>query len=521
MLDTLYHARTDLCSLGIVAFIVIVMLAMMGNLTLGGIHRGLSTFSGAVEVMIFVWITGDLAGIIKAVQARGVDQNPLMDLAGQLFFKATWFLLFACLLNFLFGILAMWFQHARFTNQGKGQSRDILEDLQAMLGLSRRRRKIVKLLRNMRLSVSDRSSKLQQHEMVLMKIRGIWVRDQLLQQGAVEDACAMCAPVPVGKSAMMNYRMKAVMVSERVCENLSNDVNITGTAAQLRDTRILLQARALARAVKTVREITQTVQLSLLELRVASAEQMAMSHHLQQVARQPEQHFQRSRLLGSANETSSSFGSYSKYHSGVSKMSSFRSTALVMDEVEIEPLPEEVFPDPSLSRRYACSRGSIKEASWTSSTVSMAWRDNQQAEYDFAIASSSHANTVTSLMQHELLGVSGSISDESSRAMLVRPVEQSVMSIGDFGETAFSSMEKVSNGVDELYIYGSSVEELPLKDIPGSVVEAREVTSSNRCKELSDLSARGGSNGRLHTAPSESRRSHEAVRPKMIVTPFL
>ena len=299
------------------------------------------------------WLYGDLAGINNAVKAHGVDQTLLMTFAGQLFFTATWFFLSACLLNFLFGILIMSFYEVTFTSRKKGSGRDVLEDLQAMIGPSRRRKMLFNLLKDMRLPSSKRSAGIHRQQEILMKIRGIWLKDRLLQQGAIENAFASNADT-------MAERLQAAAISGLIFEKLGKEVKISGTALQLRDTRILHQARSLASAAKAVKEITRSVQLSLMDLQTASDQQMLMWSNLEQLNRQPEhwprgpysEHWLRGPYSFLSVNQRESVSSHSGFLPGDSSRpsSGATSSSALAGGTEVEPLmTEDILPDVSFS----------------------------------------------------------------------------------------------------------------------------------------------------------------------------
>ena len=551
MFDTLYLARANLFSLGIVAFVIIAMLAMMGNLTLGPVHSGLASFSGAFEVISLFFFYGDLAGINSAVKARGVDQTPLMSFAGQLFFAATWFFLSAVLLNFLFGILIMSFYEARFTKRENGPERDVLEDLRAMLGPTRRRKRLVKLLQDMRLPVPSRSAETlkKQEEMILMRIRGIWLQGELLQQGAIENAFASTADTMAG-------RLQAAAIAGFISDKLGTEVKISGTALQLRHTRIMHQARSLAVAVKTVKEIRQAVQRSLMDLEAASDQLMLMWSSLERVSRQPE-HLLRGPYSFVSVDQSESVGSHSGLFLPGDYESSWLSSRTVSSSAlagETEMMAEGVLPsDASLSMpgsahgegpsaeelRHSKYQPAHLESDRKSRTTSpKALGNNKTMDTEGNSAAQSGDAFDTSMMV--------SLDDESLRAMLVYPAELPDDNTGMGTDTSslMASAHRSIKNKDEAMMSNGSVRELStesdrshqeLLHLPGMM--AADVRTSSvgdkagfdlhERKQADQLPSADGAHaidGRLHrptapkTAPSHTRN---AEQPKKIEKPFL
>ena len=293
--NTLNLASSDLISLSIISFIILTMLATMGNVVLGETHLGMSTVSGALERILLLWITGDLGGINIVVKGHGLDNIPLMKVAGHLFWVVTWLLLFCVLLNFVIGILAIWYCRAR--NNQNGEFHDVLADMRAMIGPLKRRQRLAfdRMLEQVSPGGSrktgNRAVDGPGEEKLIMKLRGIWLQKQLFHLGAVENMLA-CASSNKGKSSMsLDIRMKAAAIAEYVSENLSHDVDIKGTKMQLRVVRISCQVRSLANAIERVKGITRAVEQSFRNLQTAANEQKAMSHRLQQIADHQLEHF--------------------------------------------------------------------------------------------------------------------------------------------------------------------------------------------------------------------------------------
>ena len=216
LINTLELASSDLISLSIVAFIIFMMLAAMGNVVLGEMHLGMSTVSGALELLLLFWITGDLGGInvVPVVSGHGLDNLPLLRAAGRLFFVFTWLLLFCVVLNFLIGILAIWYYRSRHNQQAP--FRDILTDMRVMLGPMKRRQRLafVRMLGQVS-PPGDGSRKTANRavdgpggeKLILKLIRGIWLQKNLFHLGAIENMLA-CAFSKKGKSCMsLNTRM--------------------------------------------------------------------------------------------------------------------------------------------------------------------------------------------------------------------------------------------------------------------------------------------------------------------------
>ena len=295
LINTLKLASSDLISLSIVVFIILMMLAAMGNVVLGEMHLGMSTVSGALETLLLFWITGDLCGINVVVSGHGLDNLPLMKAAGRLFFVFTWLLLFCVLLNFLIGILAIWYYRSRHNQQAP--FRDILTDMRVMLGPMKRRQRLAFVRMVGQVSpggsrkTGNRAVDGPGEEKLILKLRGIWLQKNLFHLGAIENMLA-CAFSKKGKSCMsLNTRMKAAAIAGYVSENLSHDVDIKGTKMQLRHVRIKYQIQALAKAIETVEGITRSVEQSFHTLQTAATEQKAMSYRLQQIDQYRLEHF--------------------------------------------------------------------------------------------------------------------------------------------------------------------------------------------------------------------------------------
>ena len=294
LINTLKLASSDLFSLSIVAFIILIMLAAMGNVVLGEEHLGLSTVSGALELILLFWITEDLGGIV-VVSGRGLDKLPLMKAAGRLFFVVTWLLLFCVLLNFLIGILAIWYYRSRHSQQAP--LHDVLTDMRVMLGPMRRRQRLafVRMLGQVSPGGSRKTGNRgvdgPGEEELIMRLRGIWLQKKLFHLGAIENMLA-CAFSKKGKSSVsLDTRMKAAAIAGYVSDNLSHDVDIKGTKKQLRNVRIQFQTRALARAIETVEGVTRSAEESFRTLQTAANEQKSMSYRLQQIKRRQLEHF--------------------------------------------------------------------------------------------------------------------------------------------------------------------------------------------------------------------------------------
>ena len=303
LINTLKLASSDLFSLSIVAFIILIMLAAMGNVVLGEEHLGMSSVSGALEVILLFWITGDLAGINVVVSGRGLDKLPLLKAAGRLFFVVTWLLLFCVLFNFLIGILAIWYYRSRHSQQAP--LHDVLTDMRVMLGPMRRRQRLafVRMLGQVSPGGSRKTWKRAVagpgEEELIMRLRGIWLQETLFHLGAVENMLA-CALSKRGKSSVsLDTRMKAAAIAGYVSDNLSHDVDIKGTKKQLRNVRIQFQTRALAKAIETVEGVTRSVEESFRTLQTAANEQKAMAHDLQQIERHRLEHFGELRQVSS------------------------------------------------------------------------------------------------------------------------------------------------------------------------------------------------------------------------------
>ena len=285
--NTLKLASSDLFSLSIVAFIIFIMLAAMGNVVLGEEHLGMSSISGALELLLLLWITGDLAGINVVVSGRGLDKLPLMKAAGRLFFVVTWLLLFCVLLNFLVGILAIWYYRSRHSQQAPRH--DVLTDMRVMLGPMRRRQRIafVRMLGQVSQGGSrktgNRAVDGPGEEELIMRVRGIWLQKKLFHLGAIENMLT-CTFSKKGENFLsLDMRMKAAAIAGYVSEHLSHDVDIKGTKRQVRNVRMNYQTRALARAIETVEGITRSFEQSFRTLQTAAIEQKAMSYRLQQI----------------------------------------------------------------------------------------------------------------------------------------------------------------------------------------------------------------------------------------------
>ena len=285
--NTLKLASSDLFSLSIVAFIIFIMLATMGNVVLGEEHLGISTVSGALELLLLLWITGDLAGINVVVSGRGLDKLPLMKAAGRLFFVVTWLLLFCVLLNFLVGILAIWYYRSRHSQQAPRH--DVLTDMPVMLGPMRRRQRIafVRMLGQVSPGGSrktgNRAVDGPGEEELIMRVRGIWLQKKLFHLGAIENIFACVLSKKRKSFISLEMRMKAAAIAGYVSEHLSHDVDIKGTKRQLRNVRMEFQTRALARAIETVKGVTRSFEQSFCSLQSAAIEQKAMSYRLQQI----------------------------------------------------------------------------------------------------------------------------------------------------------------------------------------------------------------------------------------------
>ena len=117
--DTLVIALPDMLNFFVVLFTVMMLLAMMGHVLMGDILQDFTTIGSTLGFMFTFLITGDLGDLGAAVSGRdGRERLFLTALSSWAFHLVVFFLLLCVIFNFMLGILAYAYAHARHKHRG-------------------------------------------------------------------------------------------------------------------------------------------------------------------------------------------------------------------------------------------------------------------------------------------------------------------------------------------------------------------------------------------------------------------